>query len=44
VAAKPARVLVDGQPAKSSWDARTGHLTIDIGMGKRASADVTITL
>jgi oligosaccharide 4-alpha-D-glucosyltransferase len=44
VAAKPARVLVDGQPAKSSWDARTGHLTIDIGMGKRASAAVTITL
>jgi oligosaccharide 4-alpha-D-glucosyltransferase len=44
VAAKPARVLVDGQPAKSSWDAKTRNLTVDIGMGKRANAAVHITL
>ncbi|MBY0239328.1 MAG: DUF5110 domain-containing protein [Burkholderiaceae bacterium] len=44
VAAKPARVLVDGQPAKSAWDAKTRHLTIEVGMGKRANAAVAITL
>jgi oligosaccharide 4-alpha-D-glucosyltransferase len=44
MAAKPARVLVDGRPAAVQWDATTRKLTVDVAMGRRASAAVTIAL
>jgi alpha-glucosidase (family GH31 glycosyl hydrolase) len=44
IAAKPARVLVDGKPASFTWNALTHQLQLDVGMAKRASAAIAIAL
>jgi oligosaccharide 4-alpha-D-glucosyltransferase len=44
VAAKPARVTLEGQPAKFGWDAKRQLLTVQVPASKRAASSIVITL